>query len=100
MHLPTILTALLLPLAAVAEEMTTTTATSYLTLTRTVTLQRAQMTGVSNSTSLLPTATTISPPGSANTDATGNPADSAGSALSGANVAAAAVAGVVIAALL
>ncbi|GAB1312507.1 hypothetical protein MFIFM68171_02717 [Madurella fahalii] len=101
MHLPTIFAALLLPLAAVAEEMTTTTATSYLTLTRTITLQRAQMTGVSNSTGLPPTAsTTLTPPGSTTTQPPADTTGNAGSTLGGAHVAAAAVAGVVVAVFL
>ncbi|KAK3939736.1 hypothetical protein QBC46DRAFT_141503 [Diplogelasinospora grovesii] len=104
MHLATIATALLLPFVAVAEPTITTTSTSYMTLTRTVTLMRAgtetvtyngttshQPTGAS--TVLGTTATTTAPVVSPTIN-------NSGSALGAANVAVVAMAGVVVAALL
>ncbi|KAK4464575.1 hypothetical protein QBC42DRAFT_284344 [Cladorrhinum samala] len=100
MQLSSIITALLLPLLAVAEETSTVTATSTVTLTRTVTLQRAQVTGLNNGTWAGTTATISSPV----TTTTGAPIvpspDNAAGALGAANVAAVAVAGVVVAAFL
>ncbi|KAK4041510.1 hypothetical protein C8A01DRAFT_34462 [Parachaetomium inaequale] len=102
MHLPTILAAVLLPLAAVAEGLTTTTSTSTLTLTKTLTLQRAAMTAASNSSAtftsysatLTPASSTTSPGAAATSD------KNAGSALAAAHLAALGVAGGVAAALL
>ena len=100
MQLSTIATLLLLPFLAVAQDpSSTTTCTSYMTLTKTITLQRAAATGASNGTTLLGSPTpagqstgTASAPGSSSTNA--------GSSLGAANVVLAAVAGAAIAALL
>jgi hypothetical protein len=52
MHLSALATVLLLPLAAVAADpLSTTTCTSYLTLTKTITLERAALATVSASNS-------------------------------------------------
>ncbi|SPQ19877.1 94cb5014-1beb-48f4-ab64-7a4cd3df3472 [Thermothielavioides terrestris] len=106
MHLPTIFTALLLPLAAVAQEVTTTS-TSTVTITKTLTLQRAVVTVPSNTTSFHPTApsapsTTLTQPSATGAGASISPTpNAAGPALGGAaHVAAVAVAGVIAAALL
>ena len=105
MHLPTIFAALLLPLAAIAEDLSTTTATSTLTLTKTLTLQRAAMsTGHNSTASFHPTtaSTTLQPSASTTTPGQSitSPPNNAGSALGAAHVAAAAMAGVVVAAFL
>lgn len=104
MHLPTIFTALLLPLAAVAQDVTQIS-TSTVTLTKTLTLQRAAVTTVSNSTSFHPTApsTALTTPAShtgAASSVTPNP-NGAVPALGGAaHIAAVAVAGIIAAGLL
>jgi len=98
MHIAKIAAALLLPLAAVAEEpLTTVTSTSYQTLTKTITLERAAIETVgSNATVALSTPTGSSKP------ATSTPATPTGAAstLSGAPMALVAVAGAVFAVLL
>ncbi len=97
MQLSALATVLLLPLLAVAQEpTTTTTCTSYLTLTKTITLQRAaEATVASNNTATFtPTRqpTTTSPGAAGPTNA--------GSVLAPANAALAAVVGLAAAALL
>lgn len=106
MQLSALFTALLLPLMAVAEGESTTTKTKTLTLTETLTLQRLQAahTGSHNSTAALQTGatTTFNPAASTTTSGpTLNPTpDNAAGALNAANVAAAAMAGIVVVAFL
>ncbi|KAK3331351.1 hypothetical protein B0H66DRAFT_95784 [Apodospora peruviana] len=106
MHLPTVASALLLPLLAVADQ-TTVTSTRYQTLTKTVTLSRAAVaTGyASNSTSLYSTAPTVqatSTPAVPTTTSSLLPVPTnGGSALGGAaHVAVVAMAGAVVAVFL
>ncbi|KAK3988447.1 hypothetical protein QBC44DRAFT_371103 [Cladorrhinum sp. PSN332] len=99
MQLSSIITALMLPLLAVAAETSTVTATSTTTLTKTVTLHRVQATGVHNGTHSV--SSTLSPPSSTITGSPISPSpDNAAGALGAVNVAAAAMAGVVVAAFL
>ncbi|KAL2192601.1 hypothetical protein P885DRAFT_82060 [Corynascus similis CBS 632.67] len=85
MHLPTIVAALLLPLAAVAQDdLTTITSTSTITRTKTITVDHATVTDASSSATHTGHSTTITP----------------SSTLGAANLAALGVAGVVAVALL
>ncbi|KAK0671694.1 hypothetical protein QBC41DRAFT_300382 [Cercophora samala] len=104
MQLSALFTALLLPLMAVAEGESTTTKTKTLTLTETLTLQRLQAvhTG-SHNTTVLPTGstTTFNPASTTTSGPTFSPTpDNAAGALNAANVAAAAMAGIVVVAFL
>lgn len=119
MRLSSIFAAALLPLAAMAEDDSTysTTSTSTMTMTKYITLERASTAtgapwGSNGTATYMPTGTggvyptpTASPSngdsGSGAPAATSSvPPPSAGVALNGANVALAAVAGVVVAALM
>ncbi|KAB5562732.1 hypothetical protein GE09DRAFT_1056523 [Coniochaeta sp. 2T2.1] len=111
MHLPTIATALLLPLLAAAEGLTTTQITSTITQTQTITLRRNHVvtsTYGSNSTATyLPTGTGVSTTSFTTGKATGSASPSAspisknaGSALGAAHVVFAGVAGMAVVALL
>ncbi|KAK0654940.1 hypothetical protein B0T16DRAFT_383930 [Cercophora newfieldiana] len=106
MQLLTIVTALLLPLGAVAnppgvasDEYTTTTLTSYVTLTQTVTLERAAIETVTakNGTA---TFTTGAPSSKVTTTAASALPTGGAAALGSSNVALVAIAGVVVAAFL
>jgi hypothetical protein len=104
MQLSTIVTALLLPLVAVAEppagaDFTTTTLTSYVTLTQTVTLERAAIETVTakNGTASF---TTGAPSTRVTTTAASSLPTGGAAALGSSNIAIVAIAGVVAAALL
>jgi hypothetical protein len=102
MHLPTLLAALVLPLAAVADDITTTSYTT-MTITRTVTLRRAAVTGTSNSfASFIPSSTARLPASTTSFEqaATTTADKNAAPALGAGHVGVVAVAGVVAAALL
>ncbi|KAK3372239.1 hypothetical protein B0H63DRAFT_453591 [Podospora didyma] len=109
MHFSTIITALLVPLLAVAEDpLQTTTCTSYLTLVKTITLSKAGSTTVTytnNSTASfsatqVPTPL-ITPPSSITAQAISKPTTTSGaSVLGAAHVAVAAIAGVAVAVFL
>lgn len=102
MQLSAILVSLLLPLVAAAEEsLSTTTCTSYETLTKTITLQRAAVETVSAKSNTTVVLTTPSAGFTPTTTAPLSPASTGGaSGLEAARLAMVAVAGVAAAALL
>jgi hypothetical protein len=110
MHLPTIATALLLPVLAAADSLSSTTATMTSTMTQTVTLMRAHTVtstlAYNSTTSYMPTGgsgttTSFVAPTTTGPSASVSPiSKNAGSTLGAAHVVIAGIAGVVVVAMM